>query len=176
MSEKRYTEGEVKAMVAEIEQGLSDEQVAQRKADIEKKYGLSPGALSKFKLSTSEEAEEETIFRPHFEASVEELTKMSPEEYARWRVLGAHQKQPSNVEEGTEAEATARADELALVESMTAEQYALYREGQDLKAQREKEEVARLSERERQDKLNALRHKSPEDMSMEEYERWTKVR
>jgi hypothetical protein len=52
MSEKRYTEGEVNAMVAEIEQGLSDEQVAERKAEIEKKYGLSPGALNKLNLST----------------------------------------------------------------------------------------------------------------------------
>lgn len=45
MSDKRYTQDEVNAMVAEIEEGLTDEQVSARKADIEKKYGLSPGAL-----------------------------------------------------------------------------------------------------------------------------------
>jgi len=54
MSEKRYTEGEVKAMVAEIEQGLTDEQVAESRAKIEAKYGLPTGTL-KIGLSVGEE-------------------------------------------------------------------------------------------------------------------------
>jgi hypothetical protein len=53
-SEKRWTQDEVDAIVNEELklQGLSDEEVAKGRADIERKYGLSPGALSKSNPST----------------------------------------------------------------------------------------------------------------------------
>lgn len=176
--EKRYTENEVDAEVAAIEQGLSDQQVAERRAEIERKYNLPAGALNKSKLSAAE-VERQKIYPEHYSATIEEVDKMSPEEYSRWRDLGAWvKKTPEQVALDAEQEERdrARAAELEKIEAMSIEEYVAYQEQKAKEAKQQDETAARLMEQEQQNKVNALRRKNPAEMSMSEYEQWTKVR
>jgi hypothetical protein len=68
MSEKRWTQNEVDAIVKEVAnlEGLHDVQVAEGKANIERKYGLSAGMLSRSNPSTGAETEKTFEAIPHW--------------------------------------------------------------------------------------------------------------
>jgi hypothetical protein len=176
-----YTQQEIDRMKADLK--AREEAIKAKEAELkvlqEESVANPPGISTSPGPSSGEEAEKAAIFRPHYEATQAEVDAMTMEQYMRWRELGYHlKKSPEEVALDAEAEERdrARAAELALIDSMTTEQYALYQEGKALKAQGEKEAVAKLTERERQDKLNALRRKNPDDMSMEEYAQWVELR
>ncbi|OGN94157.1 MAG: hypothetical protein A2Z75_08380 [Chloroflexi bacterium RBG_13_50_10] len=172
MSEKRYTQNELDAMVAEIGEGLSDEQVAERRATIEKEHGLAPGALSKSKVSTGEEVERQKIYPEHYEATMEEVEKMTPDQYAVWSKLGGHMKKsPEEVQRDEEAEERdrAQAEENELIDKMSMPEFVAYKEQKALKAKQEKEAAVRLIQEEQKKKFENLRYKNPEEMTMEEY-------
>ena len=186
MTEKTYTQKDMDSVVNPQVinelldlRGLADDQVAEGRRRIEQKYNLAPGILGSANLSSVVEAERQKIYPAHYEATMEEVEKMTPDEYLRWRELGAHlKKTQEQVALDTEQEERDRlqAEELALIESMTVEELAVYRQENERKAQEAKEGAAKLTERERQDKLNALRRKDPATMSMPEYADWTKIR
>jgi hypothetical protein len=182
MSERTWTQSEVDAIVKEDQnlEGLTTEEVAAGKARIEAKYGLSPGMLSKPNVSTAE-GERQQIYRPHFEATQEEVDAMDMEQFKRWRNLGSHQKKsPEEVQHDaeTEARAQAQAEENALIAKMSVEEYKAYKEEKALKAQQKEEaqqaEVTRLVQEEQRRALKDLGYKRPEDMTMAEYATWRK--
>lgn len=173
MSEKRWTQDEVDAIVLEVKNelsdlgGLTDEQVAEKRASIEKKYGLSPGMLSRLNLSTGEEAEKQKIYEPHYEVTMEEAGAMTMEQYEKWSDLGAHVKQPPDIE--AEESARAQAEENEKIDKMSMAEYVAYWKEKELKAEQEKEAAAQLVQEEQREKRENLRHKNPEEMTMEEY-------
>jgi len=172
--EKTWTQDEVDAITKEVVklEGQTDEQVAEGRAAIERKYGLSPGALSQPKVSTVAELEKRQIFPEHFEATMEEVDRMTMDQYAVWRGLGYRMKKPpEEVQRDAEAEERDRAQaaENEKMEKMTMPEYVAYQKERERKAQEEKEAATRLVREEQQGKLNALRRKNPEDMTMEEY-------
>jgi len=179
--EKTWTQDEVDAITKEVVklEGQTDEQVAEGRAAIERKYGLSPGALSQPKVSTVAELEKRQIFPEHFEATMEEVDRMTMDQYAVWRGLGYRMKKPpEEVQRDDEAEESERAQaaENEKMEKMTMPEYVAYQKERALKAEREKAEIANLSREEQQNKLNAIRRKNPEDMTMEEYAQWVELR
>jgi len=176
MSEKRWTQDEVDAITDEVSklEGLTDEQVAEGRAEIESKYDLPPGMLSRTNPTvetTVEEAEKQKIYELHYEATMEEVEGMTIDQYARWRALGSHIKQPRDIE--AEERARAQAEESEKIAKMSMEEYVTYQKERALKAKQEAEqeeaEIARLAQEEQKRKLEDLRYKKPEDMSMEEY-------
>jgi hypothetical protein len=62
------------------------------------------------------------------------------------------------------------------MEKMTMPEYVAYGKEKERKAQEEKEAATRLVQEEQQGKLNALRRKSPEEMTMAEYAQWVELR
>jgi len=174
--EKTWTQSQVDAMTNEARalEGQTDEQVAEGRAAIERKYGLSAGALSKPNPSTATlaEVEKERIYQQHYEATREEVEGMTMDQYAVWSKLGVHFKKPlEEIRRDEEAEERDRAQsaENEKMEKMTMPEYVAYQKERERKAQEEKEAVTRLVREEQQGKLNALRRKNPEDMTMEEY-------
>ena len=185
MSEKTWTQDELDRIINEVQQeisnveGLSEEEVAVRKAGIETKYGLPPGMLSRLAPSSGEEAEKQNVYPQHFEATSEELDRMTMAEYQRWRDLGAHMKRAvEEIQLDAEAEerSRAQAEENELIAAMSMPEYEAYRKAKALKADEEKEAAARSIQEEQKKKVEDLRHKNPEEMSMSEYAAWTELR
>ncbi|MGA2670449.1 MAG: hypothetical protein ABSF21_03400 [Dehalococcoidia bacterium] len=183
MSKERWTENEVDAIVEEVRNldGLPDEQVAEGKANIEAKYDLPPGMLSKSNPSTitPAEVERQKIYPQHYEATMEEVGKMTPDEYKRWRDLGAHfQKPVEEIQRDAIAEERNRvqADENALVDKMSMQTYIQYKqdkaEAKQKAEQEEAAEVARVAKEAEEKAARELGYKSPEEMTMREYLAW----
>jgi len=189
MSEKRWTQDEVDAITDEVSklEGLTDEQVAEGRAEIESKYGLPAGMLSRTNPSTVEdelvetapeaEAEKQKIYEPHYEATMEEVEGMTMGQYAKWRALGSHIKQPHDIE--AEERARAQAEENEKIAKMSIEEYETYQKEKALKAKQEAEqeeaEIARLIQEKQKKKFEDLRYKKLQEMSMEEYAEYRKM-
>jgi hypothetical protein len=180
MSEKRWTQNEVDSIVGEVRnlEGLPDYEIAARKNAIEAKYDLTPGMLSKSDPSTITvaEVERQKIYPQHYEASMEEVGKMTPDEYKRWRELGAHfKKSPEEVRHDAieEGRNQAQADENALVDKMSIETYVHYKqdkaEAKQKAEEQEAAEVARVAKEEQEKAARDLGYKNPEEMTMREY-------
>lgn len=174
--ERTWTQQEVDGIKEEVSklEGLPEGQRQAGLADIERRYGLTPGTLGGVKLSQPEELERAIIYQQHYEATMEEVSQMSPAEYERWRSLGSHMKQ--EVDTQAAAREQARREEIAYLDKLDMEGYAAYKE--DLKAkQAEREEAERAAaQQEQKAKLEeiweSIRFKRPEEMTMAEYLLW----
>jgi len=186
MTEKTYTQKDMDSVVNPQVinelldlRGLADDQVAEGRRRIEAKHGLTPGILGSANLSSVVEAERQKIYPAHYEASMDEVSRMTPDEYARWRDLGAHvKKTPEEIQLDAEQEERdrARAEENELTAKMTMPEYVAYREQKELeakqKAEQEAAEVARVAREEQQKKVDDLRGRDPSEMTMAEYLAW----
>ena len=120
------------------------------------------------------EAERSAIYgEDHYEATPEELEKMSVEQYVVWRNQGGHLK---SIKVDTAAEDEAKAKELEMLEGLSIEQYAAYQKALKTQAQvveKEKAEQQEATKKERKERLSGPW--TMEDlaaMSMEEYAEW----
>ena len=173
MADLREELAEKKAELAGMEQALEKEKASFNEE--QKRLAKEPASSAE----TGEEAEKAAIYKAHFEATQAEVDAMTMEQYKAWSALGGHFKKPLEEVQrdiAVEERDRAQAAELEKMDSMTMEEYVAYQKEQERKAQADKEAAARLSQQERQGKINELRHKRPEDMSMAEYEAWTKIR
>ena len=120
------------------------------------------------------EAEKRQIYGlEHYEATLEELDKMTPDQYKVWREQGSHMKP---IEVDTTAEDEAKAQELKLIDSMTVAEYAAYREAR-IAAARAKEVAEREQraafEKERLERLSVPKTVEEMDsMGIADYIAW----
>jgi len=120
------------------------------------------------------EAERRQIYgEDHYEATPEELDKMTSDQYKVWREQGSHMKP---VEVGTAAEDEAKAKEIEMLEGLSIEQYAAYKEA--LKTQAKARETEEAQEREAAKKKREIELSGPktvedmDSMSMADYIAW----
>jgi len=148
MEKVKEAEAEVDAEIASL--GIAEEVRSQAEAEKRQIYGLE-----------------------HYEATPEELDKMTPDQYKVWREQGSHMK-PIKVD--TTAEDEAKAQELKLIDSMTVAEYAAYREAR-IAAARAKEVAEREQraafEKERLERLSVPKTVEEMDsMGIADYIAW----
>ena len=148
MEKVKEAEAEVDAEIASL--GIAEEVRSQAEAEKRQIYGLE-----------------------HYEATLEELDKMTPDQYKVWREQGSHMKP---IEVDTTAEDEAKAQELKLIDSMTVAEYAAYREAR-IAAARAKEVAEREQraafEKERLERLSVPKTVEEMDsMGIADYIAW----
>jgi len=148
MEKVKEAEAEVDAEIASL--GIAEEPRSQAEAEKRQIYGLE-----------------------HYEATLEELDKMTPDQYKVWREQGSHMKP---IEVDTTAEDEAKAQELKLIDSMTVAEYAAYREAR-IAAARAKEVAEREQraafEKERLERLSVPKTVEEMDsMGIADYIAW----
>ena len=145
----------------------------------EKMVDLTDGSKVMPEITPAEKERRHIFGEDHYYATPDEVVKMSPDEYARWREAGSFlapsEAQIAEVKE-REAETAKRVAENEMLESMTVEQYAAHKE--TLKTQAKAKEEAEKTERETKEKERKEKLSGPKTMedlaamSMEEYAEW----
>jgi len=157
--------GEIRKAINEAEMEKVKEAEAEVDAETE---GIAE------EVRSQAEAEKRQIYGlEHYEATLEELDKMTPDQYKVWREQGSHMKP---IEVDTTAEDEAKAQELKLIDSMTVAEYAAYREAR-IAAARAKEVAEREQraafEKERLERLSVPKTVEEMDsMGIADYIAW----
>ena len=157
--------GEIRKAINEAEMEKVKEAEAEVEAETE---GIAE------EVRSQAEAEKRQIYGlEHYEATLEELDKMTPDQYKVWREQGSHMKP---IEVDTTAEDEAKAQELKLIDSMTVAEYAAYREAR-IAAARAKEVAEREQraafEKERLERLSVPKTVEEMDsMGIADYIAW----
>jgi len=157
--------GEIRKVINEAEMEKVKEAEAEVDAETE---GIAE------EVRSQAEAEKRQIYGlEHYEATLEELDKMTPDQYKVWREQGSHMKP---IEVDTTAEDEAKAQELKLIDSMTVAEYAAYREAR-IAAARAKEVAEREQraafEKERLERLSVPKTVEEMDsMGIADYIAW----
>ena len=157
--------GEIRKAINEAEMEKVKEAEAEVDAETE---GIAE------EVRSQAEAEKRQIYGlEHYEATAEELERMTPDQYKVWREQGSHMKP---IEVDTTAEDEAKAQELKLIDSMTVAEYAAYREAR-IAAARAKEVAEREQraafEKERLERLSVPKTVEEMDsMGIADYIAW----